>query len=159
MKTTKIIGPWLFWTKLNWGIVEKLWALEFYKMITIFLGPRPIFNPPCMWDLMDGPNSFISHLISQPNNSINLNDDSQTQVTEPYKIENANVNEAWMFEPLLVAPLPPNITTTNSFAKLMQKIGGGSTVPIFWCNCNYTNVDSIGCNFANVHLTGIHAMY
>jgi hypothetical protein len=55
----------------------------------------------------------------------------QTQAKEPYKIENANVNEAWMFEPLLVAPLPPNITTTNSFAKLMQKIGGGSTVPIF----------------------------
>lgn len=83
----------------------------------------------------------------------------QTQAKEPYKIENANVNEAWMFEPLLVAPLPPNITTTNNFAKLMQKIGGGSIVPIFWCSCNYINVNSIGCNFANVHLTGIHAMY
>jgi hypothetical protein len=55
----------------------------------------------------------------------------QTQATQLYKIENANVNEAWMFEPLLVAPFPPNTIATNNFAKLMQEICGGSIVPIF----------------------------
>jgi hypothetical protein len=55
----------------------------------------------------------------------------QTQARQPYKIENANVNEAWMFEPLLVVSLPPNTITTNSFAKLMQEIGGGSIGPVF----------------------------
>jgi hypothetical protein len=52
------------------------WGL--YEMIVEFLGTRPIFNPPHMWDIMDDANCIYTEQSNlTPIDAINLNNDSK----------------------------------------------------------------------------------
>jgi hypothetical protein len=67
-----------------------------YKMIANFFGTQPIFNPPqYMWDLIDDANGIYKPFNLTPNDTINLNDDSNaTKKFQIFNVEgNTNVND------------------------------------------------------------------